>query len=393
MRTTEESDMKRRLALVLSGGGARGAYQAGALRALAEILAQPHLPFPILAGVSAGAINVAYLACHADDFQEATAKLWQMWENIREDQIFHINRRVASLIGMRWLADIILHFPLISGPKPQYLLDTKPMLDLLRRNLNFDMIKKHFESQILHGVAFSATNYDTGNAVTFFDGHRSIEPWLRRTRLGIREALTADHVVASTAMPIFFQPVVIRNSYYGDGCIRLTTPLSPALHMGADRILAIGTHCPPRPKDALAVIKGETRPHPNIKPSLADVFGVLITSIFLDALELDLERLQRINESVQLTSKSAQEKRSEKLKYVSAMALQPVRNLGSIAAALRPPLPFRHLLYALGAASDRSTDILSFLAFEKSYTSKLLELGYQDTMGRRSELKEFLLAG
>lgn len=385
--------MKRRLGLVLSGGGARAAYQAGALRAIAEMLAQQRLPFSILAGVSAGAINAAYLACHADDFQEATAKLWQMWEDLREDQVFHVNRRVASLISMRWAADVILHFPLISGPKPQYLLDTKPLLNLLQSNLNFDLIKKHFNSNILFGVAFSATNYDTGTAVTFFDGHPTIAPWLRRTRLGIRENLTADHVVASTAMPIFFQPVVIGGSYYGDGCIRMTTPLSPAIHLGARRILAIGTHCPPRPKATLAVVTGEIKPHPNIKPSLADVFGVLISSVFLDALELDLERLERINESVRVTPKSAQRKRSEKLKYISALAIQPVRNLGSIAAGLRPPLPFRHLMYALGAASDRSTDILSFLAFEKSYTSKLLELGYHDAMGRKSELKEFLLLG
>ena len=231
------------------------------------------------------------------------------------------------------------------------------MLKLLKANLNFDLIKKHFDSNILHGVAFSATNYDTEAAVTFFDGHPMIEPWLRRTRLGIRETLTADHVVASTAMPIFFQPVAIRGSYYGDGCIRMTAPLSPALHLGADRILAIGTHSAPRPKEALAIARGEINPYPHIKPSLADVFGVLITSVFLDALDLDLERLQRINKRLRLTPKSAQKKRSEKLKYVPALALQPLQNLGAIAAGVKPPVPFRHLMYALGAASSRSTDI------------------------------------
>jgi NTE family protein len=385
--------VSRRLGLVLSGGGARAAYQAGALRAISEIAAGPRLPFPILTGVSAGAINAAYLACHADDFPEATTKLWRMWEGLSEKRVFRVNRRVATLISSRWIADVVFRcLPLISGPKPEYLLDTRPLLSLLRLNLDFNATKKHIRAGHLHGVAFSATNYDTGTAVTFFDGHPSIQPWLRRTRIGIREDLSADQVVASAALPLFFPPVMIRGSYYGDGCIRLTTPMSPALHLGADRILGIGTRSEQTPKVALAVAKGEISPVPSIKPSLADVFGVMLSAVFLDSLELDFERLQRINEGVQLTNRSMRKARSEKLRHVSALLLQPVRDLGGIAKDVKPPLPFRHLLYAMGAASDRSTDILSFLAFEKTYTSKLLELGYHDAMARRNELREFLRA-
>jgi NTE family protein len=381
------------LGLVLSGGGARAAYQAGALRALAELSTRKPIPFPILTGVSAGAINAAYLACHADDFRAATAKLWRMWETLSENQVFRVNRRVAPLIGTRWLADVLLHrMPAASGPKPRFLLDTKPLLELLRSNLDFKATREHFKSGDLHGVAFSATNYDTGTAVTFFDGHRSIQPWLRCTRLGVREKLSADQVVASTAMPIFFPPVKIDGCYYGDGCIRMTSPLSPALHLGADRLLAIGTHSARRPKAARAIVAGKAPHDPCVKPSLADVFGVIISAVFLDALELDIERLLRINESVRTSPKPLRRSRTERLSYISVQMIQPVQDLGAIAAGVRPPLPFQHLLYALGAATDKTSDILSFLAFERNYTSRLLELGYHDAMHRKVELERFLRA-
>jgi NTE family protein len=383
--------MKQRLGLVLSGGGARAAYQAGGLRALAEMSTLRELPFPVLAGASAGAINAAYLACHADNFQEATKKLWKMWETLSVDQIFSVNRRMGLRIGARWIADVALHrLPLSGASKPQYLLETDPFMELLSSNLDFNAIKTHIRSGKLHGVAFTATNYSTGTVMTFFDGHSSISSWLRRTRLGIRDNLTADHVAASTAIPIFFPPVLMKGSYYGDGCIRMTAPLSPAIHMGADRILAIGIHTTRKPKEAFEIANGNLSVDPDVKPSIADIFGVLMSAVFMEALEFDLERLQRINETLRLTSKSGQRDRSGKLRNITALALQPERDLGKFATGLNLPLPFHHLLFALGAASYESNDILSFLAFEKKYTSKLLELGYHDAMSKKTELLNFL---
>ncbi|MGD0674035.1 MAG: patatin-like phospholipase family protein, partial [Polyangiaceae bacterium] len=232
-------------------------------------------------------------------------------------------------------------------------------------------------------------SYQTGLAVTYFDGIGSIEPWTRSTRIGIRRSLTIEHVLASASIPFFFPAVLIDGAYHADGCVRLTAPLSPAIHLGADRILAIGVRHRRRSDGAAPTSPGlETAAY----PTTADTAGLLLNALFLEALESDVERLERINDTVDLLPQAAVAKHKTPLRSIPILVLQPSMDLGELVMETMDRLPYliRHLFRGLGAAGKSGWDLLSYLAFDGEYTSRLLALGYADVRARRAEITNFL---
>lgn len=391
MNTPKNSKLnpkKINIGLVLTGGGARAAYQAGAIKGIAQVLGPKYetIPFHTLAGISAGAINVAYLASRATGFQQGTEDCYNLWKNLKSDQILRTDLGSLSQIAARWMRDLSLG-GLYNGQRTNYLLDTSPLSELLRNQVDLEQIEKSLKSGILHGIAFSATNYQTGAAVTFFDGDPRIQPWTRSARIGRRAQLSHAQILASASIPILFQPVKIGRQFYGDGGIRLRTPLSPVIHMGADRIVAIGIRYS-RPEDMTQDMNEQTAGN---EITIADIAGVLLNAAFMDALESDIERLVRINHTLTLLTEEAKRKQPSPLREVPLLVIRPSQDLSHFASDQfhRFPKTLRHLLKGIGASDERGWDLLSYLAFDQSYTTPLLELGVADALSQKEEIKAF----
>ena len=381
--------VQNHIGLVLTGGGARAAYQTGVLKGIAEILASRSRitsPFSIIVGTSAGAINSSLLAAKAENFQDAIDYLCQLWSELQTDQVVRSDFASLSALGIRWIRDLSLG-GMLGQSQSTYLLDAQPLRHFLAERINFDAIKTNLNANTLRGFAVTATNYHSGTTVTFFDGAPEIQPWKRKFRLGQRTELTLKHVLASAAIPIFFPPVKLYQSYYGDGCVRMTTPLSPAVHLGADRILAIGIRHQ-RPQD-MTQEKNQQNAMPQI--SLADIAGVMLNAAFLDALDADVERMHRINITVSLLSEKARAQHPFKLRNIPLLAIRPSQDLGTLASEQfeRFPAMLRYLLKGIGASSAKGWDLLSYLAFDKAYTQRLIELGYGDALAQHDEIKQF----
>lgn len=374
-----------RSALVLTGGGARGAYQAGAVLAISEILNARALPFQILSGSSAGSLSVAYLASRADAFGSASRSLADLWSTIEPHRVFRTDVATLTKTATGWIADLGLGGWIGTG-RGHSLLDTAPLRELIAANCDPEAIRAHVGAARIHGVGMTATSYETGLSVTFFDGADELSPWSRVTRLGVRATLTVDHVMASAAIPFFFPAVPIDETWYADGCIRLSTPLSPAIRMGADRLIAISVrHVAAVDSPPLA------QPLPPY-PSTAQSAGVLFNALFLDALESDIERAERINQTLSLLPREVVDGHVVKLRPVSVLALRPSVDLGSLVLKTIDHFPavLRHLFRGLGATEDAGWELLSYLAFDGTYTTRLLQLGYDDTMARADEVRAFM---
>jgi len=371
--------------LVLTGGGARAAYQVGAARALAEICGPGPSPFDVITGVSAGAVNGVSLAAGADDFRGAAERLSALWLDLRPEKIYRTDARRLLGIGGKWLRELG-GGGLLGARDVNYLLDTSPLREYLRSHLPVPRMRRHIRTGVLRGVAISATSYLTSTAVTFFDGCADIQPWVRATRVGVRERLKIDHVMASAAIPLLFPPVPIRGAYYGDGCVRLLSPLSPAIHLGATRLVAVGIRHVEPSRDPL-------RPRA-VELPLSSIAGVLLNAVFLDSLEGDLERLERMNRTLALLPPASRERLPEPLRVIPVLALRPSRDLGGLARDQyrRFPGMLRYLLKGVGAAGEGGSELLSYLAFEPVYVGRCLDLGYQDTLARRREVEAFLSA-
>jgi NTE family protein len=376
------------IGLVLTGGGARAAYQVGALQAIAEVCGGGN-PFKVLTGVSAGAINCAALASFADDLAAGVHELRSTWDALMPEQVFCTDPLALLSRGTRWLAQ--LGGGRFSGQHLNALLDTRPLRALLTERLPMSRIPGHLASRRLHGLAVTATSYRTGSAISFYDGAPQIEPWVRSARLGTRTSVTIDHVLASAAIPIFFPPVSIEGTDFGDGCVRLGAPLSPAIHLGAERILAIGVRYARSALETTML----NQPVGPWHAQLAEIGGVLLNAVFLDSLDSDVERLQRINTTLSLLSPEQRARHPQSLRPVPALVLRPSRDLGRMAIEQydRLPAPLRHLLVGIGASGDRGWDLVSYLAFEPVYIRSLIELGYADTRDRAVEIKRFLDEG
>jgi NTE family protein len=383
------------VALVLTGGGARAAYQVGALNAIAEIVASTRRgtresPFDIFAGISAGAINAVSIATGADEFPVAVERLADIWRGLSPDRVYRTDARGLVSIGSRWIKDLSAG-GLLGPSKINYLLDTEPLRELLAETLPVSRLALHYRSGLVRGVAVTTTSYASGLAVTFFDGARELQPWFRTTRIGVRHRLRLPHVLASSAIPIFFPPVKINGIFYGDGCVRMHAPLSPAIHLGADRILAIGVQSAPAvelPVDRTRAPRREWLP-----PS--EIAGVLLNAVFLDALEADVERLERVNRTVAFIPPDHRGTPLQPLRAVPTLVLRPSQDLGSLAADQYGKFPrmLRYLLKGIGATGETGADLLSYLAFEPEYVGRLMDLGYGDTIRRRAEVEAFVATG
>ncbi len=373
------SRLKPRAGLVLTGGGARAAYQVGVVKAVRDILGSPaRNPFPIVCGTSAGAINAATLAVFADNFSRAVGNLLEVWEHMHCDQIYHTDPWRIMKTGARWLAALML----VSRRNPVSLLDNQPLREMLEKNLDFEKIQTHIDSGALYAVCVTASGYTTGQSVSFFQGGSGLEGWERNQRIGAAVPLKLELLLASAALPFIFPAVKVHREYFGDGSMRQIAPVSPALHLGADRVLIVGT-ARPAPE--------QVRARSNVYPSLAQIAGHALNSIFLDSLMVDIERMERINRTVRLIPPDKLSDSNFQLRPVKVLFITPSQPLERIAARFIHELPatVRFILRPTGALNRSGSNLASYLLFEESFCRALIDLGYQDTISRESEVKEF----
>lgn len=377
-----EPGMLADTALVLTGGGARAAYQVGLLVWLAKRF--PDLRFPILTGVSAGAVNATYLAGHRGTFGEAALELAELWKGLSPEQVFRVDIGWLARNLARWGARLVAG-GLTRGPRVRGLVDTTPLRETLVRALgapdgHITGIDYNLRRGALKALAISATRYATGQSVVWVQG-RDVETWARPMRRSVATTMTVDHVMASAALPLFFPAVRVGTEYYGDGGIRQTAPLSPALHLGARRIIAIST------RHGGADVAAH-RPLVMGYPPPAQVMGVLLNAVFLDLIDQDVLRLQRLNS---LLAKLPEEKR-DGLRIIDLLMLRPSEDLGRLAREFEPRLPgaFRTLTRGLGTREASSPDALSMLMFQSDYLERLIEIGERDAEARRYELEAFI---
>jgi len=367
MRASEAHDKKT--ALVLPGGGARGAFQVGVLKAISELLPKgsPN-PFAVLSGTSAGAINTIVLASKARRFALAVAELEQVWGNFHCDQVYRTDNVTMLKVGM-----------------PKSLLDNSPLRALLSRNIRFPRIQSAIDNGCLDAVAITAASYASARSTSFFQAAEGHKSWSRTRRVGVREDLNLDHLMASIAVPMIFSPVSVKGEYFGDGAMRQATPLSPAVHLGADRILVIGV------RDETAD-KSPNSTEPQVSPSFGQIAGYMLDTLFMDGLYSDLERMTRINQLIDSVNPEHRSGAAKRLRAIDTMLVVPSQDLREIAHKHRKQLPFaiRALLRSVSGRGPGENRLLSFLLFEQSFTRELMELGYRDAMNVKDELLDFV---
>jgi NTE family protein len=367
----------------MTGGGARAAYQVGVLRALSELLPK-HVrnPFPIICGTSAGALNAAVLAADAADFRHGVRRLMTVWKNFHVHHVYRADPLGVFLNSSRWISTALTGGTLTGAPVS--LLDNSPLGALLERYLDFAAIQRSINSGHLAAFGVTCSGYTSGQSVTFFQGQPGLQPWQRARRIGIAMPIGREHLLASSALPFIFPPVHINREYFGDGSMRQIAPVSPALHLGADRLLVIGVGRQLQPLSER--IKAESY------PSLAQIAGHALNSIFLDSLEVDLERLQRINRTIEIIPREVLERTHYPLHHVDFRLLSPSEELEKIATAHAGELPrtIRMLLHMVGGLRRSGSNLLSYVLFEKSYCRALIQLGYRDTVQRKDDLLAFL---
>ena len=386
--------MPQTTGLILSGGGARAAYQVGVLAAIGRMRREAGVlegnPFPVISGTSAGAINAAFLASNADRFDEALAELVSVWRHFQVEQVYRSDVLGMIRSGARWISLLSLGW-LIAQKKlrPKSLLNNDPLSELLAKHIPFERLPTLLEQGHLRALAITASSYSTGEHVTFYDSCHPVTPWIRNQRLAQHCRLSHKHLLASSAIPFIFPAMQLDgpqgSAYFGDGAMRQTAPISPAIHLGASKILVVGAGRllePPK--------KSYEEP---TYPSLAHIAGHALSSIFLDSLAVDVERMQRINQTLELIP---EEKRlATHLRPVQLLLIAPSQRLDTIAAKHADALPntVKSLLRTLGANPDIGLDqgnaLVSYLLFESAYTQELIALGEADALAQKEEIYKF----
>ena len=366
--------------LLLTGGGARAAYQVGALKAIAEFYPRNHgTPFKIITGTSAGAINSCAIACYASCFRLGVKKLEYIWNNFHANQVFQCR---FNEISRHLLLTFLSKFqsPHVAR-QPVSLLNNKPLHQLLDRYLDMRRIDINIQRQHLDAISITASDYNNGDSISFFQGNQQLQEWQRARRSGLRTRLHPHHLLASSAIPLVFPCTQIGRDFYGDGSVHQLSPLSPAIHLGAETILVIGAEQPPQ-----TFKQGEVRQ----TPSGADIAGHLLDTIFTDTLNSDIERLSRINDTLSLTPTSQQSSLS--MKPIGLFRVANEHDINAIADKYFHDLPItiRTLLRTIGVNQGSNSSITSYLMFEQNYTRELINLGYQDVLKQELELRAFL---
>lgn len=379
-----------RLAIVLMGGGARAAYQAGVLKGLVEIVKPlrpnaPGIPFSIICGTSAGAINATALGVYADDFAYGVNRIEEVWSQFHVPQVYRSDWPGVIASGARWLAALTMGWAVRRSPRA--LLDNAPLADLLREQIDFSRLAPMLKARHVHAVAVTALSYSSGQHLTFYQADQPIEAWRRAQRAARLVQLSAEHLLASSAIPLMFQAVPLdfdgRQEYFGDGAIRQVAPLSPAIHFGAQKILVVGAAAP---NPEVPIETGSVPAY----PSLAQIGQQVMASVFLDTLGADIERIRHVNQIVQQLPRAVDA--GSGWREVEVQAIAPSQRIELIAARHlhRLPLSIRGLFGAVGADRARGAAFASYLLFEADYTRELIALGYRDALERREALSAFI---
>jgi NTE family protein len=371
-----------KLGLILTGGGARVAYQVGVLKAIAEFLPRhAHNPFPIICGTSSGSLNAVTLAVNARSFRKGVQYLLNIWKNSHVDHVYRTDPVGVLTNSARWFAGLILSSMGIDKLKQVSLLDNAPMVTMLETTLPYEKIQESIDAGHLYALSITASGYGSGCSVTFYQGMEEIPPWKRAHRLGIPTKIELKHLLASSAIPFIFPAVLINREYFGDGSMRQLAPVSSALHLGATRVLIIG----------LGNREGEKiRSEMCDYPSLAQIAGHVMDSIFLDSLKVDVERVQRINHSIGMLSEDAQQQIN--WRHVDVLVIEPSQPIEKIAEryAMNLPWTIRFLLRGIGAMRRSGANLVSYLLFEKNFCRAMIELGYQDALKQKQEILAFI---
>lgn len=368
-----------KVGLVLPGGGARAAYQVGVLRAIADLLpARAANPFPVITGTSAGAVNATAIAVHAERFRVAIGNLERVWRNFKVEQVFRADTASMLRSGLHWLLAMMSGGWLL--PPPRSLLDNTPLRELLAEHFEFSRVQRSIEAGHLEALAMSAAGYTSARSVSFYQSKHNVEPWMRMRREGQPTQLSLDHLMASVAVPFLFPPVLLGREYYGDGAMREANPFSAAIHLGAERLLVIGTRNEARPPSAV----------PPLCPTFGQIFGYMLDALFSDGLYSDLERLTQLNEIVARVGPINAE--GARVRRIDMLVMLPSRDLSEIARHHVGSLPraLRVLLRTMGALNTGGGQLMSYLLFQDTYTRELIALGYQDAMRRSDDLVAFL---
>jgi NTE family protein len=356
--------------LVLTGGGARSAYQVGVLKGVAELLRRGSAcPFPVITGTSAGAVSAIALASDAAHFRRSVYAIERVWRDFRVHHVFKADALTMLKSGVHWMLAFMTGGWLVHPPHS--LLDNTPLWNLLRQQLHFDGIPRSLYKGHLQAAGICATCYADAHSVTFYASSSAIEPWARVFRKGARVPLTLEHLMASLSLPFLFRPVLLHDQYFGDGAMRQTSPLSPAIHLGANRLFIVGVNDP--------VASGVPAKRRAVEPSFGQMFGFMLDSLFMDTLNADLERIRRYNETTD----------SQRIEF---LVMTPSRDVNEIARRHARELPrsIRALLRILGVNNSASTLLLSYLLFERGFTREMIALGYEDARARGEEIRLFL---
>jgi len=384
--------MENALGLVMTGGGARGAYQAGVLKRIGEIprVRSHGNPFPIIGGASAGAINGAALAVGSNNFAAAAERLVQVWSHIDPSHIFRCDALSQARNSLTWIVDLSFG-GILGGGNAQSLLDAAPLHSFLSKNIDCSRIQVNINRGHLYAFAISATNYNSGKSYLFIQGKKGHPIWNRIRRVTLATKITVEHLCASAAIPLVFQPVRLQTeqgtAFFGDGCVRLQQPLSPVIRLGADRILAIGV------RGENLEQQEESAALDRRNPSLAQVLGVLLNVMFLDHLAADVEHLERLNQVIRggQISRSGKD-RPEKLRPLRTLIITPSTKLSKLAVHYLGDMPYllSYFVHGLGRDPASCSDLMSYLLFTPRYTKALIDIGYHDASQRIAEIETFL---